>query len=738
MELPRRGIDTKADQVRSHAARNPAAYSKSTPEIVRRPYPPETKPTTVTPIDSLKPALAKSGGNGQRQVDPVSVAAQRHEVTWTCGSPPPRSGFRRRTPATVEQSGRLSRDFGSVRGGPAGRFHRQVFKQAFAILVRESGRTPAQASARRRAHFAGQHRRPGPARRTVDAENAAAFHPTDDVERLQANRSARSGSRLAAGAAIRRDSARRPVAWVAGRPAGRSGGLHGTVRWRDVETGKELRRIEAHEGLVIAAAFLPDRNRCCRPGSITQSSCGTWRPAAREADPTSSAALSTCCGVAGRDVGGRGGDPLAWLIDLAPGRQMPAKRTFRGGGRGGVRPGQPAAGDVRRRRPTAFGTRRRARTFRHLLTMPAVQNCLDSRRQPGSYRLRCWPVAPLDHRQGRRTVTIASHATPIAGTSGVGQPTRYRVGRRDSMLKVWSASVSRSREAERDPGPARLAVTTLNSLLRPAASVSLNGTLAGPVLSGNGRWLDVLNRTDGRLLRLDALTCAPPIVPLHHTGPRSRWPVTQSKSSPSSREEVRGLLRVLDSKTLTERRLIPLPAVPYDVVAGPGGQVFVSGGGSGWTDVIVVDTEPAIVSARWGGVGAVAHRTHSGPLTAYHVDAGCDAGAPEALPLPEPITDKPQAYAAPADARLGGPFVVTPDGRFVLCQMGRYSGSPARGSKTCSRLPMSARSWPRPSTLTSARRTFSARTRLGRFMYPNSRAEPPIAPAWPLMAPPST
>jgi hypothetical protein len=111
--------------------------------------------------------------------------------------------------------------------------------------------------------------------------------------------------------------------------------------------------------------------------------------------------------------------------------------------------------------------------------------------------------------------------------------------------------------------------------------------------------------------------------------------------------------------------------VPYDVAAGPNGRVFVSGGGAGWTDVMVVDTDAGTVPARWGGVWArsLIALTPDGSrlLTATQ---GVTPGRVEALPIPEPLTDKPDAYAAPATAKVGGPVTVTPDGRHLLCHTG--------------------------------------------------------------------
>src|SRR5205823_383858 len=126
--------------------------------------------------------------------------------------------------------------------------------------------------------------------------------------------------------------------------------------------------------------------------------------------------------------------------------------------------------------------------------------------------------------------------------------------------------------------------------------------LAGPLLSTNGRWLYVLNRTDGRLLRLDART----LRTTHSAAVPDGAAFTLAHDGKAvyvvAPREKAGVLLVLDPATLTECRSIPLTSAPYELAAGPNGRVFVSGDGNGWTDVTVVDTEAGTVTARWGGV----------------------------------------------------------------------------------------------------------------------------------------
>jgi hypothetical protein len=212
------------------------------------------------------------------------------------------------------------------------------------------------------------------------------------------------------------------------------------------------------------------------------------------------------------------------------------------------------------------------------------------------------------------------------------------------------------------------------SILKPVSSAEMHGTLSAPLLSPNGRWLYVLDRTASKLLKLNAATlqtvcsaAAPDraAIALGRDG-RSVFVV-----APRKEKDAAGVLLVLDSATLAECRSIALPAEPFDVAAGANGRVFVSGGGSGWTEITVVDAEAATLPARWGGVWArsfVALTSDGSRLLTS--TQRVTPGRVEALPMPEPFADKPDAYAAPAEVKVGGPFVVTSDGQYMICSTG--------------------------------------------------------------------
>jgi hypothetical protein len=213
-------------------------------------------------------------------------------------------------------------------------------------------------------------------------------------------------------------------------------------------------------------------------------------------------------------------------------------------------------------------------------------------------------------------------------------------------------------------------ITTLTA----AAIAELNGTLAGPVLSPDGRWLYILNRTENRLLRIDAGT----LRETHSTKVPDKSVFALSPDgralyvgSPSRTRDSAGQLVVVDAENLTIQRTVRKTAEPFDLAAGANGRVFASGAGTGWSEIAVLDAAAGKVTANWGGVWAKSFialtRDGSRLLTSTQ---GVTPGRLEAWPLPEPVTDKPDTYSAPAEANVGGPFVITSDCRFVLCSTG--------------------------------------------------------------------
>jgi hypothetical protein len=111
----------------------------------------------------------------------------------------------------------------------------------------------------------------------------------------------------------------------------------------------------------------------------------------------------------------------------------------------------------------------------------------------------------------------------------------------------------------------------------------------------------------------------------------------------------------------------------YDVAAGDGGVVFVSGVAGDWTDIAAIDWNKQAVVARWGGVWARSPLQLSrDQRRLYYSSQGVTPGTLEALVLPAKFDERPVTYKAalPPQQPLGGDFVQGPDGRFLLCRTG--------------------------------------------------------------------
>lgn len=261
------------------------------------------------------------------------------------------------------------------------------------------------------------------------------------------------------------------------------------------------------------------------------------------------------------------------------------------------------------------------------------------------------------------SAAVALHAAPNGDGIAV-----TREGAVRSLAPVLRPTSIERRNVPPNDGKTTVAAESL----KPRAVVPLGGTLANPSLSPNGRALYVLDRTEHRILRLDAATLETAAVFPAREG------VETFALSPDgtavyvvSGRDSRGTMDVLDATTLRPRRSVALESRPYDIAAGPNGLAFVSGGGHGWTEVRVIDSARGIVVTNWGGVWArsLLEATPDGTrlLTCTQ---GVSPTRVEALVIPTPLTDKPATHTAPAEVAVGGPIVVSPDGQYLLCGTG--------------------------------------------------------------------
>lgn len=678
------GMQFKTDQVRAHVARNPGAYSRVDSEIVRALYPPEEQMKKLMEADAerYRTAIEKMGGK-VTEADPVSAASARYEADVDLRNAAGEVGLapdelRRR----ISDSETLARNFGPLRID-GGTVHRQIFQQSFPDLVRELRLGVSLQTASLNGNLPDNTGDLDPLEGPSSQTNAAAFSPDGRFVLLgSADRSVRLVE-VASGRELRRFVGHAASVWaVAWSPDGRralSGSLDGTLRLWDVSSGQELKRIEAHDGLVSAVAFFPDGKRALSAGFDHAAiiwDVDTGKELKRFANLASVVYCATID--RGGDRAILGGDPLAWLVDLKSNR---IKRRLAGHS-GAIVAAAFSPDGTRLATASDDGTARiwdadRGQCRRTFASIPggakAVSFQDDGQRVivgAGSGEIRLWQTDSES-----TPAVFAAHAAPVAAIARLGNDQDIASVGRDSSVQIWRRTPQASVKSDppRDVPAQSVAPRTW---LKPSKVASLGGNLTAPILSRNGRWLYVINRTEGLLLRLDLHSQSLTLSASAKVPDNCAFALTKDGKAllvafANPGKQPAGQLDVYDPARLEKLRSIELQSAPYDVAALSLNRIYVSGGGTGWTDVTVIDGENGSVLARWGGVWArsLIALTQDGSRLLTSTQ-GVTPGRIEALPIPEPLSEKPNAYSAPASSRVGGQFVVTPDDRYLLCQTG--------------------------------------------------------------------
>jgi WD40 repeat protein/mono/diheme cytochrome c family protein len=673
------GILPKSDQVRDHLSKNPAAFSRSDAELIRALYPPESalKKLMEEDAERFRKALEQCGSK-TTDADPVSATALRFEAdldvrsaAGEVGVPP--EEFRQR----IVRSDNLSRSLGALRVA-GGTVHRTVFQQAFGDLAREFRLgalvQPSVVVGNLPDNTGDLDPLEGPSSQT----NAAAYSPDRRLVLLaSADRSVRL-LEVATGRELRRFVGHAASVWaVAFSPDGRralSGSLDGTVRLWDVGTGQEIRRLDGHTGLVSAVAFAPDGRKAVSAGfdhAVVLWDLDTGREL-RRIDGWTSVLHSVAIHPDGRRVL-IGGDPGLVLLDLTLGEALQLD-----GHAGAVVAVAFAADGHRVLSASDDGTARvwdaeMGQTL-HVLrdqirSVKSVAFSADGREvmTGGGDGV----VIRWDAGTGQERGRSVGHQAPVTGIAISADGRSVLSAGRDASLAVWAVAAAAPESPPPENNNPSKAIPAPITVQRPVASVALGGSLSNLTLSPYGRWLYVLNRTDKELVRLDAKTLA--VTAKHATGAAVAFALARDGESVFLALPDKGLsqLLVLDAATLQPREPIALPIEPFDLVAANEGTLYVSGGGTGWTDIVAVDPVNGSIRSRWGGAWAKS-------LLSLSPDGARLLVAPlavtparvESWPIPEPITEKPAARAAPSEANVVAPVTITPDSRFALCPTG--------------------------------------------------------------------
>ena len=272
MNCHARGIIPKADQIRAHVAKNPKAFSRTDAELIRALYVPEKKMKALMDEDAerFRKALEKTGNKiGSAEV--VMTMTLQYEADVDLPTLAAEAGVKPEDLlARLTKSEVLTKNLGALKV-PGGQVARQVVVQAFGDVVRELRLgSPIQPGSLIQ-NLPDNTGEIDPLEAQSSPANALAFSSDG---RYAAIASADKTVRIwDVDAEPRGAPLHRPHGVGLGRRvfAGRHDDFSPAARttacrlW-DVETGRELKKLDGHIDMVTAVAFSPDGRRALSTG----------------------------------------------------------------------------------------------------------------------------------------------------------------------------------------------------------------------------------------------------------------------------------------------------------------------------------------------------------------------------------------------------------------------------------------------------------------------------------------
>jgi WD40 repeat protein/mono/diheme cytochrome c family protein len=676
-----RGINPKDDQIRDYVDKNPKAFSKGDAELIRALYVPAKKMRSLMDEDAerFRKALEKTG-NKVSAFEPVMTLTLRYEGDVDLATAAAELGMRpddlRQRVGGTEQG---ARNLGALKV-PGGTVSRQVFVQSFADTVRDfrlgtpfDPNTVAQSLPDNTGEI-------DPLEAQSSRANAIAFSPDGRHALFASSDKTVRLHDIDAGRDLRRFIGHTASVWcVAFSPDGKralSGSADATVRLWDVETGREVKRLNGHEALVTTVAFSPDGRRALSGGYDhtvilwdleSGRAVRDWEGQARYVNhvafsPDEHRALIAA-------------EKSLRLWDLDSGQEVGRfdghtnsviAATFSADGKHVL-----SCGDDLTLRLWDATTRRELKAFSgHTRSVKDVAFSPDGKQvlsaaADGTVRL--W-----DLDSGKELRRFSKHADSVIAAVFTAGGTTTLSGSRDAVVKVWNLA-----KAAPAPGPRPAPEVTPKPesvALRPLAVASLGGTLGALMLSPDGSTLYYLNASEGKAGRLDAATLkiarelrladGTELLVLGRDGKQLY------AMAPSARQ---ARVQVIDAAKMELARTFTVAVEPYDVAAGDNGLLFLTGAAGDWSEISVVDANKQSVAARWGGVWRRSFVKLTPDATRlYYSSQGVSPGKVEGLVVPKNLDEKPAVYASPEVGKhpLGGDFVISPDGKFLLCKTG--------------------------------------------------------------------
>jgi WD40 repeat protein len=699
------GILIKDDQVREHVAKNRKAFNRNDAELVGALYPPAAKTRALMEDDAhrFQRALEKTG-NRHTANEVVLAAALRYEADVDLPTLAAEAGLR---PADLlprlAGSENLARNLGALKV-PGATVSRQVVVQAFGDLVRElrlGGVFQPGSTGESLPDATGE---VDPLEAQSSPANATAFSPDGTLAAFaSADKSVRIFD-IVAGRDVRRCIGHTASVWcVAFSPDGTkllSGSKDGTVRLWDVATARELRKLEEHTDLVSAVAFSSDGHRALSAGydqrvvlwdldrgevshSFDLGGVGRYVHALSFSADDTRALVATERTVLIVEAGT--GKVLRRLVGhtnwvTSAVFAHDGTRVLSGSDDGTARLWDLAAG-------------KEVQLFRgHVNYVKSVALSADGKQALSGgtdATVRLWDVGT-----GKELRVFRKHVEPLVAVAFIDEDKRTLSGSRDAIVHPWRIAQPGGSKPPVSSGPTvpggPTTVPTIGEVpaLRAAASIQVGGTVGALLLVPERRALYFLNRTDGVVGRVDTVTGRVTArLPLREgtdllaisrdgqTLVAVAPPQAPSTSAGTVGREKQAWVQVLDPEKLTLRKSFAIPAAqPYDLAVRDDGMVFLTASSGEWTDITAVDTSKGQVAATWGGVWV---RSFVGlspdQRRLYYSSQGVKPGTLDALVLPIRFSDGPPVvYRVPGYEKhdLGGEFLISPDGRYLLCKTG--------------------------------------------------------------------